>query len=162
VVAGTSDAVLMVESEAKELPEDVMLGAVMFGHKEMQPVIEMIIQLAEVAAKDPRDLPVEDKSDLYSRVKELAAPALRAAYAEPAKAVRHEKIESARDALLAAFTEDQADAQTLNNLFKKVESDIVRNSILDTGLRIDGRDVKTVRPITCEVGLLPRTHGSAL
>jgi polyribonucleotide nucleotidyltransferase len=162
VVAGTADAVLMVESEAKELSEEIMLGAVMFGHAQMQPVLDLIISLAERAAKDPWDLPSENKSDLYARVKEKAGADLRAAYAEPVKTVRHGKVEAVRDALLAAFPETEADANTLNGLFKKLEKDIVRNNILDTGIRIDGRDVKTVRPIVAEVGILPRTHGSAL
>jgi polyribonucleotide nucleotidyltransferase len=162
VVAGTADAVLMVESEAKELSEEIMLGAVMFGHAQMQPVLDLIISLAERAAKDPWDLPTENKSDLYARVKEKAGSDLRAAYAEPVKTVRHGKVEAVRDALLAAFPETEADANTLNGLFKKLEKDIVRNNILDTGIRIDGRDVKTVRPIVAEVGILPRTHGSAL
>jgi len=162
VVAGTADAVLMVESEAKELSEDVMLGAVMFGHQHMQPVIDLIISLAERAAKEPWDLPVENKSDLYAKVKEIGGPALRAAYAEPVKTARQTKIAAARDALVASFTETEVDGNTLAGLFKKLEKDIVRNNILDTGIRIDGRDVKTVRPIVAEVGILPRTHGSAL
>ncbi|MBI1212469.1 MAG: polyribonucleotide nucleotidyltransferase [Alphaproteobacteria bacterium] len=163
VVAGTRDAVLMVESEAKELTEKVMLGAVMFGHSSMQPVVDMIIRLAEKAAKEPREHIVPDNSALTSQLRSLAEKDLRAAYRERQKQVRYSKIDDVKDRVLAEMTgEGKADALTIGGLFKDLEADIVRNDILDTGHRIDGRDVKTVRPIVCEVGVLPRTHGSAL
>ena len=166
VVAGTADAVLMVESEARELSEEVMLGAVMFGHKGFQPVIDAIIQLAEKAAKEPRDLPAVADKALYDKVKSLAASDLTAAYDIRAKAERRAAIEAAKSKVKAALiVEGDASApkpQAVSEAFKKVEADIVRGAILDKGTRIDGRDLKTVRPILSEVGVLPRTHGSAL
>ena len=166
VVAGTSDAVMMVESEAKELSEDVMLGAVMFGHREFQPVIDMIIRLAEKCAKEPRAIDVKDNSELVSKVRSLVEGDLRAAYGLRDKGQRHEAISKAKDEAKTAFCNpDNADAvpeTEIGGVFKEIESDIVRNSILDTKSRIDGRDLETVRPIVSEVGVLPRTHGSAL
>ena len=166
VVAGTSDAVMMVESEAKELSEDVMLGAVMFGHREFQPVIDMIIRLAEKCAKEPRAIDVKDNSELVSKVRSLVEGDLRAAYGLRDKGQRHEAISKAKDKAKTAFCNpDNADAvpeTEIGGVFKEIESDIVRNSILDTKSRIDGRDLETVRPIVSEVGVLPRTHGSAL
>ncbi|NOT40388.1 MAG: polyribonucleotide nucleotidyltransferase, partial [Alphaproteobacteria bacterium] len=163
VVAGTHDAVMMVESEAKELSEDVMLGAVMFGHRSMQPVIQAIIRLAERAAKDPRDHVVPDNDALLSKIKGMAEADVRAAYRERQKQVRYEKVGVAKKRVLEEFSgEGKADALVVGGLFKELEAAIVRNDILDTGKRIDGRDTKTVRPIVAEVGVLPRTHGSAL
>jgi len=166
VVAGTSDAVLMVESEARELSEEVMLGAVMFGHRAFQPVIDAIIRLAEKAAKEPRDLPAAADKALYEKVKALAAADLAAAYDIRAKAERRAAIGAAKDKVKAALlVEGDANApkpQAVGEAFKKLEADIVRGAILDKGTRIDGRDLKTVRPILSEVGILPRTHGSAL
>ncbi len=163
VVAGTHDAVMMVESEAKELSEDVMLGAVMFGHRSMQPVIQAIIRLAERAAKDPRDHVVPDNDALLSKIKGVAEADVRAAYRERQKQVRYEKIGVAKKRVLEEFSgEGKADPLVVGGLFKELEAAIVRNDILDTGKRIDGRDTKTVRPIVAEVGVLPRTHGSSL
>ncbi len=163
VVAGTADAVLMVESEAKELSEDQMLGAVTFGHREMQPVIDMIIELAEEAAKDPWTLEEEEVDEGFrNRLRELAEPGLREAYAIRAKSERQEKIAAVKESVLATLEEEGLDTAKAGELFKKLEKDIVRNNILDTGIRIDGRDLKTVRPISCEVGILPRAHGAAL
>ncbi|MFN8947204.1 MAG: polyribonucleotide nucleotidyltransferase [Alphaproteobacteria bacterium] len=164
VVAGTSDAVLMVESEAKELSEDIMLGAVMFGHRSFQAVINGIIRLAEKAAKDPRDFTPPDHSALYAKIKAFAEADLRAAYGERQKQVRHSKIDAVKKRVMAEFTgEGKPDsALTVSGQFKELEAAIVRNDILDTGRRIDGRDTKTVRPIVSEVGVLPRTHGSSL
>ncbi len=164
VVAGTTDAVLMVESEAKELPEDVMLGAVMFGHRSFQAVINGIIRLAEKAAKEPRDFTPPDHSALYAKIKAFAEADLRAAYGERQKQVRYSKIDAVKKKVMAEFTgEGKPDAAlTVSGQFKELEAAIVRNDILDTGRRIDGRDTKTVRPIVSEVGVLPRTHGSAL
>jgi polyribonucleotide nucleotidyltransferase len=164
VVAGTSDAVLMVESEAKELSEEVMLGAVMFGHRSFQAVINGIIRLAEKAAKDPRDFTPPDHSVLYGKIKAFAEADLRAAYGEKQKQVRYSKIDSVKKRVMAAFTgEGKPDLPlTVSGQFKELEAAIVRNDILDTGRRIDGRDTKTVRPIVSEVGVLPRTHGSSL
>jgi polyribonucleotide nucleotidyltransferase len=169
VVAGTVDAVLMVESEAKELSEDVMLGAVMFGHRGFQPVIDLIIKLAERSAKEPRNFTANDDSSLQKRVAELAEAGLRSAYAVTAKTERHDAIVAVKsqmmDKLAQAAALDPAAApssEAISGAFKDVEKDIVRGNILDRGIRIDGRDLRTVRPIVSEVGILPRTHGSAL
>ncbi len=171
VVAGTQDAVMMVESEAKELSEEVMLGAVMFGHRSFQAVIDAIIGLAERAAKEPWDIKDKSLSPFDAKVRALIEGDLRAAYGERQKAVRHDKISEAKEKLTAAIAvqaEQWSDGdkpvspQVIGGIVKDVEKDIVRNAILDTGLRIDGRDTKTVRPIECAVSFLPRTHGSAV
>jgi polyribonucleotide nucleotidyltransferase len=164
VLAGTTEGVLMVESEASELSEEIMLGAVTFGHAGFQPVIQAIIELAEVAAKEPWALTEESEETkvLKGRVDELARAAITEAYKETVKQVRQEKIGAAKKAAAAKLTEEGLNAEAAKGLFKELEADIVRNNILDTGLRIDGRDTKTVRPILAEVGVLPRTHGSAL
>jgi polyribonucleotide nucleotidyltransferase len=167
VVAGTQDAVLMVESEAKELSEEVMLGAVMFGHRHMQPVIEAIIKLAEKAAKEPRELIVSDNATLEDEMRGLVEKDLRAAYAIPDKMERHKAVDAVKERVMGHFLPEGVDNPKHSKLqvggvFKDLEAKIVRWNILDTGNRIDGRDVKTVRPIQCEVGVLPRTHGSAL
>jgi polyribonucleotide nucleotidyltransferase len=167
VVAGTQDAVLMVESEAKELSEDIMLGAVMFGHRHFQPVIEAIIKLAEKAAKEPRELAVADTTALEKEMLALIEKDLRAAYAIPEKVERHKAIDAAKQRVMDRFcppdvAEPKYPALQVASVFKDLEAKIVRWNILDNGSRIDGRDVKTVRPINCEVGVLPRTHGSAL
>jgi polyribonucleotide nucleotidyltransferase len=167
VVAGTADAVLMVESEAKELNEDVMLGAVMFGHRHFQPVIDAIIRLAEKAAKEPRELSVPDNATLEKEMLGLVEQDLRAAYAIPEKMARHNAVDAAKAKVMAHFLPEGVENPPYDKLhvagvFKALEAKIVRWNILDTGKRIDGRDVKTVRPIASEVGVLPRTHGSAL
>jgi polyribonucleotide nucleotidyltransferase len=166
VVAGTQDAVLMVESEAAELSEEIMLGAVMFGHRGFQPVIDAIIKLAEKAAKEPRPMTVADNSALYARVKSLAESDLRAAYALTLKSARHDAIDAVRERVVAELAPegvaDAPSAQLLGALFKKLEKAIVRGDIIAKGTRIDGRDLVTVRPIQAEVSVLPRTHGSAL
>ncbi len=167
VVAGTQDAVMMVESEAKELSEDIMLGAVMFGHRHFQPVIEAIIQLAEKAAKEPRELQVADNARLEKEMLDLVEKELRAAYAIPEKMERHKAVDAAKDRVMGHFLPEGVENPKYPKLqvagvFKELEAKIVRWNILDTGKRIDGRDVKTVRQIVAEVGVLPRTHGSAL
>jgi polyribonucleotide nucleotidyltransferase len=166
VVAGTQDAVLMVESEAKELSEEKMLEAVMFGHAGFQPVIEAIIRLAERSSREPRDFQPKDHSALYAAVKKQAEADLRKAYAIAKKEDRQNAVAAAKDAAKAAIINKDDPAspseQAFNENFKHLEADIVRNSILDTGKRIDGRDTKTVRNIIAEASVLPRTHGSAL
>jgi polyribonucleotide nucleotidyltransferase len=167
VVAGTQDAVLMVESEAKELSEDIMLGAVMFGHRHFQPVIDAIIRLAEKAAKEPRELTVADNAALEKEMLDLVEKELRAAYAIPDKMERHKAVDAAKDRVMGHFAPPDVENPKYPKLqvagvFKELEAKIVRWNILDTGKRIDGRDVMTVRPIVCEAGVLPRTHGSAL
>src|SRR5215469_1698798 len=167
VVAGTGDAVLMVESEARELPEEAMLGAVMFGHRHFQPVIDAIIRLAEAAAKEPREFGLPDNSALEKEILDLVEQDLRAAYSIPGKQERHVAVDAAKAKVMAHFLPEgaenpQYDEPRVASAFKDLEAKIVRWSILDTGRRIDGRDVQTVRPIVSEVGILPRTHGSAL
>jgi polyribonucleotide nucleotidyltransferase len=166
VVAGTTDAVLMVESEAKELSEDVMLKAVMAGHKGFQPVIDAIIRLAEKAAKEPRDLITTDKSEVEAAVRELAEAELREAYKITSKQDRYNAVDAVKAKVFAALVPTEGEARFPKDLvaetFHDLQAKVVRWNILDTGIRIDGRDVKTVRPIRAEVGILPRTHGSAL
>ncbi|MCG8509579.1 MAG: polyribonucleotide nucleotidyltransferase [Rhodospirillales bacterium] len=164
VVAGTHDAVLMVESEAAELSEKIMLGAVTFGHKEMQPVLDMIIALAEECAKDPWELEEpEDHSDLKKKISDLVEGDLEAAYQITVKQDRVAKINEAKAKALEAFAEDEDVSDNLvGDIIKSLEKDIVRGSILETGGRIDGRALDTVRPILAEAGILPRSHGSAL
>mgnify|MGYP001404677876 FL=1 len=165
VVAGTNTAVLMVESEAKELSEDVMLGAVSFGQESFKPVIEAIISLAEKAAKEPRELVEVDLSDLQKTVNNSVKDKLIEAYKESDKQLRSNKISDIKNDLLLEFSDNEdldISESDIKNVFKNVEKDIVRGSILDTGLRIDGRDLKTVRPVQSDVSILPLTHGSAL
>ena len=162
VVAGTKDAVMMVESEAYELSEAEMLGAVTFAHQQIQPVIDLIIDLAEDAAKEPFDFSPPDYSDLYSAVKAAGEEDMRAAFALRDKQERSNAIGAAREKIKAALSEEQLANENLGSAFKKLESSILRGDIIGGGARIDGRDTKTVRPIVCETGLLPRTHGSAL
>ena len=162
VVAGTKDAVMMVESEAYELSEDEMLGAVKFGHAQMQPVIDLIIDFAEIAAKEPFNFSPPDISALYGRVAAAGEKQMRAAFALRDKQERSNAIDAASAAIKGALAaEDLADIN-LGSAIKKLESSILRGDIINGGARIDGRDNKTVRPIVCETGLLPRTHGSAL
>ena len=162
VVAGTKDAVMMVESEAYELSEAEMLGAVKFGHDAMQPVIDLIIDLAEACAKEPFDFQPADYSDLYAKVKAAGEAQMRAAFAIRDKQERTGAIAAAREAVLAALSDDEQADANLGSAFKKLESSILRGDVVANGIRIDGRDTKTVRPIVSEVGILPRTHGSAL
>ncbi len=166
VMAGTSDAVMMVESEAKELSEEVMLGAVNFGHNAAKEAIGVIIDFAEEAAKEPWDFAPADNSELEAKVRGIVEDDLRAAYKIVVKQERQEAIAAAKaKAVEALCIEDDENAPSkslVGGAFKAIESDIVRNGILDTGERIDGRDTKTVRPILAEAGVLPRTHGSSL
>jgi len=167
IVAGTSEAVLMVESEAKELAEDVMLGAVMFGQKGFQPVIDAIIQLAEAAAKEPRDFTAPDNSGLEAEMLAMCETGLRDAYTNTDKAARYNAIDAVKAKVKEHFApadgeEARFSSEVIGAVFKSLQAKVVRNAILDTKSRIDGRDLSTVRPIVSEVGILPRTHGSAL
>jgi polyribonucleotide nucleotidyltransferase len=165
VVAGTADAVLMVESEAQELSEQVMLGAVMFGHRGMQPVIDAIIRLAEKAAKEPRDIPANETKVAVEKIKSWASVELASAFQIPEKHARRDRIAEIRARTALEFVgegEGKLPENKFNGLFHEVEAQVMRHALLDTGRRIDGRDTKTVRQITAEVGILPRTHGSAL
>ncbi|HBC55260.1 MAG TPA: polyribonucleotide nucleotidyltransferase, partial [Alphaproteobacteria bacterium] len=164
VVAGTRGAVLMVESEAKELSEDIMLGAVMFGHQQMQPVIDAIIDLAEACAKEPWELTPKEDDGLGHKVREIGEDLLRGAYEEVVKLSRQEKVAKVKDKIIAGLEEIGIDLENnqVGDHFKSLEKNVVRGNILDTGKRIDGRGLADVRPIRCDVGVLPRTHGAAL
>jgi polyribonucleotide nucleotidyltransferase len=165
VVAGTQEGVLMVESEAQQLPEDVMLKAVMTGWEAFQPVINLIIDLAEMAAKDPWDLP-EKRAEIVTLDKNLEEyrAELAKAYAITAKAERKDAIKVIKTKALETYTNEEGNvsAQDVGSSFKHLEADVMRGNILKTGTRIDARDTKTVRPIVCEAPFLERTHGSAL
>src|SRR6187549_679185 len=167
VVAGTQEAVLMVESEAQELSEEIMLGAVMFGHRHFQPVINAIIQLAEKAAKEPREFAMPDTSAIEKELLDIVEQDLRKAYAIPRKTERQDAVAAVKKKAMEHFFPDGTDnperpMQQVAGVFKELEAKIVRWNILDTSKRIDGRDLKTVRPIVSEAGVLPRAHGSAL
>jgi polyribonucleotide nucleotidyltransferase len=166
VVAGTQEAVLMVESEANELSEDTMLQAVMAGHAAFQPVIEAIIRLAEKAAREPRELVLPDHSEIEKAVLEVAEADLRAAYAITQKQERYAAVDAVREKVVAALVPADGaakfSAEEVAEAFHNLQAKVVRWNILDHGRRIDGRDLTTVRPILSQVGVLPRTHGSAL
>ena len=165
VVAGTADAVLMVESEAKELSEDKMLEAVMAGHRSFQPVIEAIIKLAEKAAKEPRELANADKSAVEKAVLEVGEADLRAAYSLTVKQERYKAVDEVKAKVYSALLPTEGakfSKEDVAEAFHNAQAKVVRWNILDHGTRIDGRDLVTVRPILGQVGVLPRTHGSAL
>ncbi len=162
VIAGTKDAVMMVESEAYELTEEEMLGAVVFGHEQMQPVIDLIIDFAEDSAKEPFDFTPPDYSALYAKVKAAGEAQMRAAFAIRDKQERTSAISAAVEAIKAAMGEEELADSNLGSAIKKLESSILRGDVVKNGARIDGRDTKTVRPIVAETGVLPRAHGSAL
>lgn len=164
VVAGTAQGVLMVESEAGELTEDVMLGAVVFGHEQMQPVINMINELKAEAGKEawPMPVPAPEVAVVHDKFMAEFGDALKEAYKTTDKMERQNKVAEIREAAKASVAEDEALAKVAAGVFHALEAEVVRGAILDTGIRIDGRDTKTVRPISAEVGILPRAHGSAL
>jgi polyribonucleotide nucleotidyltransferase len=163
IVAGTASAVLMVESEAQELSESDMLGAVMFGHRQMQTVIDAIIRLAEKAAKEPRDIQLDDTKEVFAQIKSLVGADLAAAFQIAEKHLRGDRIKEIRGRAAAQFVgEGKLDDSKFSALMHDLEADVMRGAVLDTKKRIDGRDLVTVRPILAEVGVLPRTHGSAL
>ena len=166
VVAGTTEGVLMVESEASELSEQVMLDAVTFGQEAYKSVIDGIIEFAEMAAKDPWDLPEADpvKEKLAADLKKKFEKDVSKAYGIKEKQERQAAVSAVRTAAIKEFLDEEngIDEAMITSKFKSVEADVVRGDILKTGQRIDGRDTKTVRPIVAEVGVLPRTHGSAL
>jgi len=167
VVAGTHDAVMMVESEIKELSEDEVLGGVMFAHKGFQPVIDAIIELAEHAAKDPWDFQAEDIDHLIGAITKVVGEDLKAAYKLTDKMQRHAALSAAKTKAAELLVKSDAnpdghDSSKFGAAFKECEAVVLRRDVLKTGKRIDGRDVSTVRPIVAEVGVLPRAHGSAL
>ncbi len=164
VVAGTQDAVMMVESEAKELPEKLMLEAVMFGHKHFQPVIDAIIKLAEKAAKEPWDIKLPEKDKYKKQVEAIAGDLLKTAFSTKEKQKRQDLVSEAKKKVMEGIEipDDPNEKVLLIDAFKALEMDIMRGDVLKTKRRIDGRDLETVRPILSEVHVLPRTHGSAL
>ncbi|HAD27916.1 MAG TPA: polyribonucleotide nucleotidyltransferase, partial [Rhodobacteraceae bacterium] len=162
VVAGTKDAVMMVESEAYELSEAEMLGAVQFAHKSIQPVIDLIIDMAEDCANEPFDFQAPDYSDILAKITKIGEADMRAAFGNTDKQERTAAVSAARDTIKAGLTEEELEDGNLSTAMKKLESSVVRGDIVNTGKRIDGRDLSTVRGIVGETGLLPRTHGSAL
>lgn len=167
VVAGTQDALMMVESEAKELSEDKMLGALMFAHAGMQPVIDAIIEMAEHAAKEPFEFEAEDFSSIVANIKGLVADDIRSAYDIKGKHERHAAVGAAKAKAAVALVKteekpDGVDASKFSAAFKECEAEVLRRDIIDHGKRVDGRPVDKVRAIVSEVGILPRTHGSAL
>ncbi|MCF6317066.1 MAG: polyribonucleotide nucleotidyltransferase [Marinosulfonomonas sp.] len=162
VVAGTKDAVMMVESEAYELSEDEMLGAVKYAHDQIQPVIDLIIDFAEDCAKEPFDYQAPDYSKLSKAVKKAGDKAMRKAFKITDKQERTTAVSAARDLIKAALDEDQLADTNLGSAMKGLEASILRGDVVKTGKRIDGRDTTTVRQIVSETGILPRTHGSAL
>ena len=162
VVAGTKDAVMMVESEAYELTEEEILGAVNFAHAQIQPVIDLIVDMAEDAAKEPFDFQPADYSELFAAAKSAGETEMRAAFALTDKQERTTAVNAARATIKAALSEEQLADVNLGSALKKLEASILRGDVVKTGKRIDGRALDTVRPIVCETGLLPRTHGSAL
>ncbi|MBN9588451.1 MAG: polyribonucleotide nucleotidyltransferase [Alphaproteobacteria bacterium 64-11] len=165
VVAGTRDAVMMVESEAQELSEDVMLGSVMFAHSQMQAAIDAIIRLAEKSAKEPRPVPEDVHAPVREKLKVATHDALTNAFQIADKHQRRDAISAVRKTFAESFVGDgegQVSAIVYSGLMHDVEAHVMRNAVLDTKKRVDGRDLVTVRPIVAEVGVLPRTHGSAL
>ena len=163
VVAGTNSAVLMVESEANQLSEEVMLGAVTYGHKEMQPVIDMIIDLAEECAKEPWQFEYVENTDLKEIVKKECSDDIAKAYTLTDKMERHSALSDSKEKLLKAHENDEEiNPNELMSYFKKIEKSIVRGQIINNKSRIDGRKLDEIRNINNEVSWLPRTHGSAL
>ncbi|GGA06139.1 polyribonucleotide nucleotidyltransferase [Neptunicoccus cionae] len=162
VVAGTKDAVMMVESEAYELSEAEMLGAVQFAHDSIQPVIDLIIDMAEECAKEPFDFQPADYSDILGKITAIGEADMRAAFGNTDKQERTAAISAAREKIIEGLSEEDREDANLSTAMKKLESSVVRGDIVNTGKRIDGRDLSTVRPIVGETGILPRTHGSAL
>ncbi|WP_438959407.1 polyribonucleotide nucleotidyltransferase [Nereida sp.] len=162
VVAGTKDAVMMVESEAYELTEAEMLGAVKFAHEQIQPAIDLIIALAEDCAKEPFDFQAPDYSDLFAAVKAAGEEKMRAAYAIGDKQERTNAVAAVKEEIKASLSEEQLADENLGTALKKLESGVLRGDVVKNGKRIDGRRTDEVRDIVCETGFLPRTHGSAL
>src|SRR6056297_2928110 len=162
VVAGTRDAVMMVESEAYELTEAEMLGAVNFAHEQIKPVVDLIVSLAEEAAKDPFDFQPPDYAALYDAVKTAGEQKIRDAYAITDKQERTAALSAAKNAIRETLSEEQLADPNLGAALKKLEASVLRGDVVKTGKRIDGRPLDQVRPIVSETGLLPRTHGSAL
>jgi polyribonucleotide nucleotidyltransferase len=162
VVAGTKDAVMMVESEAYELTEEEMLGAVTFAHEQIQPVIDLIVSLAEDCAKEPFDFQPPDYSALYEVVKGLGEDKMRAAYEITDKQQRVAAVSAAKEEIKGQLSEEQLEDANLGSALKKLESTVLRADVVKNKRRIDGRALDQVRPIQSETSVLPRTHGSSL
>ncbi|WP_439478308.1 polyribonucleotide nucleotidyltransferase [Brevundimonas sp.] len=167
VVAGTQDALMMVESEAKELSEDIMLNALMFAHRGMQPVIEAIIEMAEHAAKEPFDFQADDVSDIVAKIQKMVGKDIKAAYTHAGKYERRSGVDTAKKAAAAKMVKtdenpDGVESARFGVAFKECEAHVLRRDIIDNGHRVDGRALDKVRDIVSEVGVFPRTHGSAL
>ncbi len=162
VVAGTQDAVMMVESEAYELSEKEMLGAVKFGHDQMQKVIDLIISLAEKTAKEPYNFIPTDNKELINKIKSLGEKNISKAFSIADKQERQNSLSDAKQNVLDNLSDEELENEELDYCFKKIESEIVRSNILKKGKRIDGRKLDKVRQIESETRFLPRTHGSAL
>ena len=167
IVAGTADAVMMVESEIQELAEDIVLGGVTFAHKAIQPVIDAIVELADHAAKEPVDFQPTDDSAMIEAINGLVGADIRAAFSIKEKAARQAGVSAAKHKVMAELAKSETkpdgfDPIKLGSAFKDAEAHVLRRDIIENGHRVDGRDVKTVRPIESEVGILPRAHGSAL
>ncbi len=167
VVAGTQDAVMMVESEIQELTEDQVLGGVTFAAKAFQPVIAAIIELAEHAAKEPVDFQPTDDQPMIEAINALVGADIRAAFGNKDKQVRQKALAECKSRVMSELGKNDArpeghDLAKLAGAFKDAEAHVLRRDIIENGRRVDGRDVKTVRQIDCQVGVLPRTHGSAL
>jgi polyribonucleotide nucleotidyltransferase len=161
IVAGTKDSVLMVESQASELSEEQMLGAVEFGHKEMQPVIDMINEMVKEGGKEKWEVKSDDYSDLYAKIKKFAEADVRKAYAIVGKQERTQALSDLRSAINEKFIDEETNENTVSKQIKELEKDVVRGNVFD-GKRLDGRKTDVVRPILAEVGVLPKVHGSAL
>ena len=162
VVAGTEEAVMMVESEAYELSEDEMLAAVTFAHEQIQPVLDLIVELAEDSAKEPFEYFPSDYSELYDALKTVGESDMREAFSITDKQERTSAVVAARAKIQAALSEEQLADSNLGSAMKKLEASILRGDVVHGGKRIDGRSTTDVRPIVSETGLLPRTHGSSL
>ena len=162
VVSGTKSGVLMVESEAKELSEEIMLGAVQFGHKESQCVIDKIIQLAEKSAKDSWEVKSKEKPSFHSDLETLAKKTFEPIYKIKEKKKRNDSLNDARNQIVSKFSQEESDSNEISDSIKNIEKEIVRGSILKTGKRIDGRDLDTVRDIDVKIDILNNVHGSAL
>ena len=162
VVAGTKDAVMMVESEAYELSEDEMLGAVTFAHQQIQPVIDLIIEVAEDCAKEPFNYEAPDFTKLLKNVKKIGEKKMRSAFAITDKQERQASVNETREYIKTKLSEEELEDPNLGSAMKKLEAGILRGDVVKGGKRIDGRSTTDIRQIISETGLLPRTHGSAL
>jgi polyribonucleotide nucleotidyltransferase len=162
VIGGTADSILMVESEAQEFSEEQMLEAINFGHDSMRQIIAMINDFASQTNKEKNPVPAEKNQDLKQQIAALISEDLKQAYKLVGKSERSQKLDLAKEKAIAGFADKGFTDVEIIAIFKELQQNIVRRQMIETGIRIDGRDAKTVRPIDCQIGVLPRTHGSAL